>query len=290
MRIAVVVKGYPRLSETFVAQEILELERRGLSIQIFSLRYPGDYKKHPVHEEIKASVVYLPEYLYQELSRVFRAIFSVWKRPTFFVAVRVWLIDLFRDLTFNRIRRFGQAIVLANELPSNTGHLYAHFLHTPSSVARYASILRGISWSCSAHAVDVWTIPKWEIREKLLDCKWAVTCSKVNEKYLKTMTDSPENIYLMYHGLDLVRFQRFKIERNFRPVLQILSVGRLVEKKGYEDLLLALSLLPKALSWRFVHIGSGPQMKKIKKQAESLGLSGKVRWLGSKTQKEVLDA
>ena len=68
-RIAVIVKGYPRLSETFIAQEILGLERRGLDIQLVSLRHPTDKTTHPIHQEIAAPVSYLPEYLHDEPGR-----------------------------------------------------------------------------------------------------------------------------------------------------------------------------------------------------------------------------
>ncbi len=69
-RIAVVVKGYPRLSETFIAQELLALEQRGLDLLIVSLRHPTDRSVHALHRKIKAPVLYLPEYLYQEPWRV----------------------------------------------------------------------------------------------------------------------------------------------------------------------------------------------------------------------------
>src|SRR5512145_508271 len=65
-RIAVVLKGYPRLSETFIAQEIRALEGRGLGLALFSLRHPTDTAVHSVHAEIRASVAYLPEYLHDE--------------------------------------------------------------------------------------------------------------------------------------------------------------------------------------------------------------------------------
>ena len=72
-RVAFVLKGYPRLSETFIAQEIAALERRGLDILIVSLRHPTDRRRHPVHDEIRARVLYLPEYLLVEPLRVLRA-------------------------------------------------------------------------------------------------------------------------------------------------------------------------------------------------------------------------
>ena len=74
--VGVVLKGYPRLSETFIAQELLALQQRGFRLQLISLRHPTDRKRHPIHDEITAPVTYLPEYLYQEPLRVLRG----WRR------------------------------------------------------------------------------------------------------------------------------------------------------------------------------------------------------------------
>ncbi len=137
--LAVIVKGWPRLSETFIAQELVALERAGHRFDIWSLRFPTDKKRHPLHDQTQARVRYLPEYLHLEMARVVRGWAKARKMPGFKQAHQVWMQDLRRDLTRNRIRRFGQACVLAAELPASTKGLYAHFLHTPSSVARYAA-------------------------------------------------------------------------------------------------------------------------------------------------------
>src|SRR5882724_4566114 len=110
------LKGYPRLSETFIAQEIRALEQRGIPIEIVSLRHPTDKYVHPVHREIAASVNYLPEYLYQEPLRVLRGWWRARRLPGYRAAFRQWLVDFQRDRTSNRGRRFGQACVLAAEL------------------------------------------------------------------------------------------------------------------------------------------------------------------------------
>src|SRR4029079_3828633 len=122
-RVAFVLKGYPRLSETFIAQEIAALERRGLEILIVSLRHPTDPRRHPVHEEIRAQLLYLPEYLWWEPFRVIRAWFHQRRNPEYGKTRNLWLRDLARDPTPNRIRRFGQALVLAHELPKDVRHL-----------------------------------------------------------------------------------------------------------------------------------------------------------------------
>ena len=294
--IVFILKGYPRLSETFIAQEILPLEQRGLAIDIVSLRHPTDRAIHPVHGQISAAVLYLPEYLKDAPHRVLAG----WRRarllPGYAAARRAWLADLLRDPTPNRIRRFGQALVLAAEGAPEIAQLHAHFLHTPASVARYAAILRGLPWSVSAHAKDIWTTPDWEKRGKLASAEWAVTCTAAGARHLAELAPSPDRVVLSYHGLDLDRFAAPPVLMPTNdggdpahPVV-LLSVGRAVEKKGYDDLLAALALLPPHLAWRLVHIGGGALAKRLKRQARRLGLDGRIEWRGAQPQPVVLAA
>ena len=289
--VAFILKGYPRLSETFIAQEIRALERRGLHILIVSLRQPTDRARHPVHAEIEAPLLYLPEYLWRQPRRVWQAWRAVRRWPTYGAARAVWWRDLRRERTPNRIRRFGQALVLAQELGKEVRHLHAHFLHTPASVTRYVAMLRDLPWSVSAHAKDVWTTPEWEKREKLSDCAWLVTCTAVNREHLAAL-GAPDKVELVYHGLDMTRFaappERPPRATNERVV--ILSVGRAVEKKGYGDLLRALAILPADLDWRFIHVGGGERLRDLKKRARRLGLNGRIEWRGALPHEAVLAA
>lgn len=294
--IAIVLKGYPRLSETFIAQEILGLQRRGLRLRLYSLRHPTDPDVHPIHREITAPLTYLPEYLRQEPARVLRGWLAARRLPGYRAAYRQWRRDLRRDPTENRGRRFGQACVLAAELPADVAHLHAHFLHTPASVARYAALMRGLPWSCSAHAKDIWTLPAWEKRDKLKDIDWLVTCTAVGRDHLSALAVDADKVSLLYHGLDLARFAPPPGPRPRRdgsdpddPAV-ILSVGRAVEKKGYPDLLRALAKLPADLHWRFVHIGGGELADALAAQAKRLGLGERVAWRGPQPQGAVLTA
>ena len=203
--IAVLLKGYPRLSETFIAQEIRALEQRGIKLRLFSMRHPTDKYRHPIHDEIEAEVIYLPEYLHQEVGRVCRAWWIARRLPSYRKAVRLFLKDLIRDFTPNRVRRFGQALVLAAEMPSDISLIYAHFLHTPASVARYAAAITMKPWSVSAHAKDIWTSADWDLQEKLSACDWAITCTNVGAEHLKQLAvdsgTSSNKVSLVYHGL-----------------------------------------------------------------------------------------
>lgn len=292
--IAIVVKGWPRLSETFIAQEVLGLERRGLDIVLVSLRRPTDKAVHALNRAVRAPVLYLPEYLHEAPIRVLRALVRARRLAGFGAALRLWFRDLRRDPTRNRVRRFGQAAVAAVELGDGIGHLYAHFLHTPASVARYAALMRGLPWSVSAHAKDIWTTPEWEKREKLGSAAWSVTCTGAGHGHLAAL--APEaSVDLVYHGLDFARFPP-PPERKARdggdptdPVV-VLSVGRAVEKKGFDDVLAALARLPAALNWRWVHVGGGPLLDGLKRRAAGLGLGDRIEWRGPLAQDDVIAA
>ncbi|MFZ1429822.1 MAG: glycosyltransferase family 4 protein [Geminicoccaceae bacterium] len=293
-RIAILVKGYPRLSETFIAQEILALERLGLPLEIVSLRHPTDGRVHEMHRQIGAPVRYLPEYLYQEPLRVLRALGGGLLRRRFWLLLHTWLADLRRDPTANRGRRFGQALVLAAELPQDIDWLHVHYLHTPASVARYTALLRDLPYSISAHAKDVWTIPAWEKREKILAARWLVTCSRMNLEHLRTFVPRAD-MELIYHGLEAERFpappRAFGADgRDPQRPVHIVCVARAVEKKGLDVTLDALARLPAGLHWRFEHIGGGPLSGVLAARAERLGIGGRVHWGGSGTQEEVVAA
>lgn len=292
-RIAVILKGYPRLSETFIAQELLGLEQAGLALHLFSMRHPTDRQKHPVHGEITAPVTYLPEYLHDEPGRVMRGWWRARRMAGYRAARARFLVDFRQDFTRHRLRRWGQALVLASELPPDIGHLHAHFVHTPASVAQYASLLTGLSWTCSAHAKDIWTTGEGELRHKLASARWTVTCTKAGHQRLRALAPDPERVHFSHHGLDLGRFapsprERFQADGQSAPV-ELLSVCRAVEKKGLDVLLQALALLSGDLDWRLTHVGGGELLPQLRAQAQDLGLTERIAWRGALAQEEVLE-
>ncbi len=290
-----VLKGYPRLSETFIAEEILGLERRGFDIRLVALRRPTDDRTHPVHAEVRAPVSYLPEYLHDAPLRVLAAWWRVRRRPGYRAARRQFWRDLPRDLSRNRLRRFGQALVLTDELPEGAAHLHAHFIHTPASVVAYASLIAGLPWTCSAHAKDIWTSAEADLGAKLAAARWTVTCTRAGRDRLDALAPPDRRVRLNHHGLALDRFRPLATLRPRRdgresadPV-RILTVGRAVPKKGLDTLLDALALLPPERHWRLAHVGGGPELKALQARAERLGLAARVDWLGPRDQAAVLD-
>jgi glycosyltransferase involved in cell wall biosynthesis len=206
-----------------------------------------------------------------------------------------WWQDWRRDHSRNRLRRLGQAWVLAAELPPGTEQLYAHFLHTPASVTRYCALITGLPWSASAHAKDIWTSEHWELREKLAELQWLATCTEANHRYLQSLAADPSRVHLVYHGLDFRRFAALESApqgrdgHQMQDPVRLVSVGRAVAKKGYDDLLSALAALPADCAWQLTHIGGGPLLKSLKQQAAQLGIDGRIEWLGALPQQQVLE-
>ncbi len=294
-RVAVIVKGYPRLSETFIAQEILGLQDRGLDQLIVSLRHPTDPAIHPVHRRIRSDVLYLPEYLHDDPARVAAARDWARAQPGYARAYAAFRRDLSRDRSHNRWRRFGQACVLARELPDDVGWLHVHYLHTPAAVARYAAIIRGLPWTASAHAKDIWTSEAWELREKLAEARWVVTCTEVNRRFLAGLAPSSDRVELVYHGLDLARFptgtgRPDRAGSRADDPVRLVCVGRAVEKKGLDLLLSALARLPDTLHWSLTHIGGGELLGRLKSQADALNLAERIQWRGALDQDDVIAA
>ena len=289
--VVVVLKGYPRVSETFIAHELAALEQRGLALHVASLRRPYDALTHPVHAAVRAPVTYLPEYLHEAPGRVLAGhARALWRAPGRYCrALGRWLRDICRDPTPNRGRRFGQAGVLAAELPPGAAHLHAHFLHTPASVARYAATMCGLGYSASGHAKDVWTTPDWELREKLAEARFTVTCTAAGHTRLSAL--APGRVELVYHGLDRRLFApppAFGSARNGRdpadPV-RLLAVGRFQPKKGYPTLFEAVARVRAAV--QLTVVGYGPLETALRAQVEALGLAGRVTWAGALDQPAV---
>jgi len=291
-RLVVVVKGYPRVSETFIAHELRALEARGVALAVVSLRRPYDRLTHPVHRAVRAPVSYLPEYLHEAPGRVLRGHARAFARaPLRYVGTLAsWLRDLVREPSRSRVRRFGQAGVLAAELPPGARHLHAHFLHTPASVARYAARIRGLSLSLSGHAKDLWTTPAWDLREKLLDARFTVVCTAVGRDRLRALAPAAR-VQLVYHGLDRTLFAApaaWGSARDGRAAddpVRLLAVGRFHPKKGFDVLLDALPKVRRHVTLTLV--GYGALEAALREQVRRLGLDARVRFTGALDQPAV---
>lgn len=292
MKIGVVVKEWFRLSETFIAQEIFGLEQNGLTITIYSLRKPRPKATQPIYQQIKAKVNHLEQSVVGLIFGGIKALIFFKSDANLPILLRAFQSDFRKKPSWSRLKRLCQALIFSKNMAKDIDILYAHFLHTPSTLAYYVHLLTGKPWCFSAHAKDIWTSPQWDLEQKMSTALWGNTCTAYNHSFLSSLkTNKP--IHLIYHGITLSSFSYeriFDLTQNgtdsHRP-FQILTIARAVEKKGLDLLIKALSLLPKDLSWHWTHIGDGILLKKYMKMVKKQGLSKHITFLGPLTQTEI---
>lgn len=280
-KIGYVVSAWPRLSETFILNEVVGVERLGVRLQIFTVKAANDKSVHPKVAEVRAPVTCL------SMKRNHKAIGLASVRLFLRRPVRFCQTGL-RALRYRRLaalRCFFQATYLAQMLfRESLTHLHAHFAHDPTLVTMFAHYLTGIPYSFTAHAKDIYVKTSPDLlRAEVQSAQTVVTCTEYNRRYISTQIGSASNgkLHCIYHGLDLSQF-KFCSPRaaNGEPPV-ILSVARLVEKKGLSDLILAAdNLRQRGRRFLVEIVGDGPLRQSLEAQVRQLGLSDQVRFLG----------
>ena len=276
-RIAYVCKMYPRFSETFIVSEILAREDAGEDLEVVSLRPPADGRFHADLARVRAPVHYLDaatpraKQLWAEL----QALNS---------GIRV------AELLQAQVRDAAQAIELAALIEERgITHLHAHFGSVATTVARLAARLAGITYSFTAHAKDIFheAVDPDDLRRKLLDAHHVVTVSDFNLRFLRERYGrATDRVHRVYNGIGLDSFRADPALAG-RDV-DVVAVGRLVEKKGFDVLLEACALARdqgRPLSCRIV--GSGERNDALHDQRDALGLQEQVTLVGPLPQDQV---
>ena len=294
LRVCVINAGWPRLSTTFVAQELVGLEQLGLDLWLATYGRSDDDVRQAIHARLQAPVHRLPMRPRTSL-RYLRAWLKMRRRPGYGRAVALLREQQARQQGKRPVRAFGRGLILAAEMPADIGLVYAHFLDAPTSAALYAATILDLPLAASAHARDIWTSKAEDLAAKLKAMRWCATCTEPGADYLRSLADEPAKVHLVYHGLDFARFPDAPAERAARdgtaagnPV-RLLSVGRAVEKKGFDVLLEALAALPRELAWEWHHVGSGPKLQPLRQQASALGIADRIRWHGARDQAFVVE-
>lgn len=320
-RIAYILKGFPRLSESFIANEIRQLNSHGMQLGLFSVKH-GDAMVDaddlpPVHYAPLVSSltnVKLRRWLRENLPS-FSSDQCYWLRrhPLRHVGTLAFAVSLGfrqgralhdeRDVksarTFKKsaIKEFLLATHFARQIDQQQGyvHIHAHFCHDATSIAWMASRLCGIPFSFTAHAKDIYQRrlnPGDLLQRKLDAARFAVTCTEANVRELRKLVDRPDKVHGIYHGLNTELFIPGDLPAHSSDDLPlILSVGRHVEKKGFIYLVEASGLLrDRGVRHRLHIIGEeGDQTALLQARIEEYGLQDSIRLLPPLQQRELVD-
>ena len=293
---AYVLKRYPRLTETFILNEIRAMERLGEPLHIFSLLPPEPPPHHPMVAEVRATVHAPP---------------AAWRRKAQLVLnsharmlcsspgryLRALGLALRRTLSsrhpISLWRQFARAGVVA-DICRREGirHIHAHFANAPTSVAHFAHRMSGIPFSFTAHAKDIYLSRPEILRRHLHAAEFVATCTAYNAQFLRGLAPEldPRKIHLIYHGIDLQTFaQSVYRERPVGGMRRILAVGRLVPKKGHEDLIAACAVLrDQGVDFECEIVGSGPLHDALVAEVRRHRLNDRVRLCGPMTHRDLI--
>jgi glycosyltransferase involved in cell wall biosynthesis len=301
-------KRFPRLSETFILDEIIGLEQAGVPLRLFAVADPMEPVTQPDVSKVKSPVTYLRGQCRSDaLKEMVRTVSAharlAARSPSRYRNVLAMAVsDRRRTKT---IRPFLDAGLLAIELRrAGAVHLHAAFAHGPAATARYVHHLTGLPYSFAAHAKDLYLTDAGELAAKAADAEFVLTCSSAAAEGLAQRLGAGEpsardaraadsraagKVVLAYHGVDTGRFQP-ALGGGGAGALRVLVVGRLVPKKGYPVLLAALRrLMDEGHQITCRIVGEGPERAQLTALAERLGLGEKLVFLGARTHQEVAE-
>jgi glycosyltransferase involved in cell wall biosynthesis len=182
--------------------------------------------------------------------------------------------------------------VQERETGKKIDHLHAHFAHDPTLIAYLANLMTGLPYSFTAHARDLYQIPEQVLMDRIRTSRGVITCCGVNMDYLNQVAPSEQSKFsLIYHGVNLDDFRASSSNgaNSTSEVPIILSVGRLVEKKGFLDLLQALLIVKESgPQFQCTIYGGGPLAEKLEQWIEEHGMADDVRLMGDITQQELI--
>ena len=283
LSVGYVLKRFPRLSETFILNEILELERHGVAVTIFSLLKPPAEPRHALLDQVKAKVFY-PRATHQEVRTGPDAGQKCLIAEELLAAGRSEAALFSGKSAEEIVALHAKATAIAMLAPAHgIRHLHAHFGSDATTAALLAGRLAQLPFSFTAHARDIWhTYVNRQAddamrRQKIAEAAFVITVSDYNRRHLATLGGpaAAHKVHRLYNGIDLGRFDVAKDEAS--PPL-VLSVGRLIEKKGFPDLITACRLLcERQLKFRCLIVGDGPDRPTLEAQIAEAGLGGQAR-------------
>ncbi|QQM66722.1 glycosyltransferase [Actinomyces weissii] len=284
-RIGYVLKVYPRFSETFVVTEILARQDQGEDLTIYALRGTSDSRFHPEICRVQAPVRWpsRPRGVTEMWAYLASSMPEADFRERF-----AQLIPLLADLPFDEV---VQGVSLAQMVRRDgITHLHAHFASLAGRMAWLASRLTGVPYTVTTHAKDIYhesVDPVW-LRRVCADADRVIAISRFNEEHLgRVLAGTGARVSLRYNALELDRFP-FRTPLPPTTPLKVAAVGRMVPKKGFHDLLTAISLLrEQGVAVETVLAGEGELLETLRQEVAQSGLQDSVTLPGALPQQEV---
>ena len=292
MRVGYLAPELPALSATFVYNEILQLEDLGVQVVPFSVHPPSSKVNEQRVESLAKRTINL--YAQSKFKVLKDNLYCLLQRPSAYFKTLlmlgrdVWQVGIFSRIGLGLVYRFLFASSLARQLlANNCDHLHVHFAHIPTDIAMYASSLSSVPFSVTAHANDIYE-RGWLLSEKVERSAFFATISEFNKRYLESKGVDASKISIVRCGVEPAQFSKRTTVLEHKK-LRVGAIGRLVEKKGFDNLIKAVAILKaQGVAIELQIAGSGPLSQQLQTLAVSLDLSPEdITFLGAIAHAEV---
>lgn len=288
MKIGYVLKKFPRLSETFILSEILALEAAGIEVEVFSLKPPDDETRHGSFDCLVAPITVVeplaPRSIFRHLEALSKQRDADSRRELSYLYSRL-------DADNPLLPRALKFAVPLNDLVRERGitHMHAHFATISTATAAEVHYRTGIPFSFTMHAKDIYRrgVDFERLSGWLHHAEFAVTVCEANAEWLRARCapESCERLRVHYNGIDLTRWTP---EATASRERLFIGVGRLVEKKGFEDYLRACAALrDTGREFKAILIGTGDDEEALRDLRAELGLENILDMPGALAQEKV---
>ena len=294
-RVMYLTRSWPRLSQTFIVNEVLALERLGVDLDLWAMAPSGERVRQPQVARVRAAVSHpAPVASAADHTLVAGLAPQQYAATARLARERPELSSGYANATTTEC--FEVAVQLAARMARSEAdgtrvtHLHAHFAHDPALVALLVHLLTGVGYSITAHARDLYQIPRASLVARVAASTSVLTCCAANVDYLAAQLD-PESmgkVRVIHHGIDLDQFVPGEPRED--PVVRIVTIGRLVEKKGFPDLLQACARLRGVAPFHLTVFGDGPLRGELEAVCRDLRLDGAVTFAGERDSAAVVDA
>jgi glycosyltransferase involved in cell wall biosynthesis len=290
-KLAYYLSRFPRLSETFILREMCALREKGIDVEIFSIMSPlPTTTMHPQVQTLLPYVHYSAFLL--SLKLIFAQIYFLTNSPRRYINTLrrvVWQTSPEIKSLLMALLLFPKSVYFAWLLKDKqVDHIHAHFVWLNAVSAQVAADLLGLPISLHAHAWDIFRRNPECVRRQIQLATCVITVSEYHRQFLTSLIEHlPLDIRIVHYGLNPNEFIR-TIPNPNNPIVQILSVGRLVEKKGFEYLIEACKILDnRGIPYRCCIVGEGPDQR-INAMISEGGLHGNVTMVGAKNITEII--
>jgi glycosyltransferase involved in cell wall biosynthesis len=300
LTVAYILKMFPRFSETFILNEILELERRGVKVVVFSMKQPDERMRQPSVGQVKARVYIVPP-LRGHLARshVVAHLGCLVRRPIRYLRTLWFVLGRRTDAAWSKF--LCAPFIVRTSRAEGVEHLHAHFASGPARQAKLTSLLSGIPFSFTAHAKDLfWNGHQHgknnKLKKRVRLASFVVTISDFNRDFIlrQGFKVPRRRLATIYNGLDLGEWPFMRPDGRPRPSRSdrrlaapaddgpfLLAVGRLVPKKGFDVLIAACRVLrERGVEARCVIAGEGPERARLEGLIDQHDLCGRVALVG----------